>query len=314
MQVIQIISFILFLIGICIKLDITPKNYIMDINEKYKNAKGQYKENLKERINNSKISKKEHYIERLINETKEIMANNGTIQYFNKVIFVSIILCIAGMILSLLLNNIFILPILTILFGLIPFYYVRLQSLLYKRKIKKELETALSNITSTYMKYNTTFLEAVKENIDGIRYPLKATFKRFVLTTEHINSNIKENIEQLKRAINDETYREWIDGIIASEDNYDLKATLPNIINKFSDMRIINQELSTKMYIPLKDYILMVVITVFSIPLFMLFNTDMVVNYMSSMAGKIEITIVLIVIIICTIRVLQELKPSEYRS
>ena len=314
MQVIQIISFILFLIGICIKLDITPKNYIMDINEKYKNAKGQYKENLKERINNSKISKKEHYIERLINETKEIMANNGTIQYFNKVIFVSIILCIAGMILSLLLNNIFILPILTVLFGLIPFYYVRLQSLLYKRKIKKELETALSNITSTYMKYNTTFLEAVKENIDGIRYPLKATFKRFVLTTEHINSNIKENIEQLKKAINDETYREWIDGIIASEDNYDLKATLPNIINKFSDMRIINQELSTKMYIPLKDYILMVVITVFSIPLFMLFNTDMVVNYMSSMAGKIEITIVLIVIIICTIRVLQELKPSEYRS
>ena len=89
---------------------------------------------------------------------------------------------------------------------------------------------------------------------------------------------------------------------------------MPNIINKFSDMRIINQELSTKMYIPLKDYILMVVITVFSIPLFMLFNTDMVVNYMSSMAGKIEITIVLIVIIICTIRVLQELKPSEYRS
>lgn len=314
MQAIQIFSFILLLIGLCIKLDITPKNYISDIKQKYKEAKGQYRENLKERIQNSKVDKKENYIEKLINETKEIMANNGTIQYFNKVIILSIILCIAGMIISLLLNNVYILPILTVLFGLIPFYYVKLQSLVYKRKIRTELESALSNITSTYMKYNTTFLEAVKENIDGIRYPLKATFRRFIITTEHINSNVKENIKQLKKAINDETYKEWVDGIIASEENYDLKATLPNIINKFADMRIVNQELSTRIYIPLKDYVLMVLITIISIPLFMIFNTEMVINYMSSNLGKIEITIVLIVIIICTVRVMQELKPTEYRS
>ena len=73
--------------------------------------------------------------------------------------------------------------------------------------------------------------------------------------------------KQLKKAINDETYKEWVDGIIASEENYDLKATLPNIINKFADMRIVNQELSTRIYIPLKDYVLMVLITIISIPL-----------------------------------------------
>ena len=86
MQTIQIISFILLLIGFCIKFDITPKTYVLDIKQKYKETKGQYKENLKEKIQNSKIDKKENYIERLIDETKNIMANNGTIQYFNRVI------------------------------------------------------------------------------------------------------------------------------------------------------------------------------------------------------------------------------------
>ena len=83
----------------------------------------------------------------------------------------------------------------------------------------------------------------------------KSSFKRFIITTEHISSNTRENLENLKGAVNDDTYKEWIDGVIASEEDYNLKATLPNITNKFSDMRIVNNELSTKMYAPLKEYI-----------------------------------------------------------
>ena len=314
MQIIYTLSFILLVMGLFIKFNITPKTYILDIIKLFNEARGKKKLNLRERIQKAKTIKKQNYFERLIIETKEIMINNGTISSFNKIIIASITFGIIGIILSLLFNNIFILPIITILMSLIPFYYIRIQNMLYISEVKKELETALSNITSSYMKFNTTFLEAVKDNIDNIKYPLKSSFKRYIITTEHISSNTKENLQQLKNAINDDTYKEWIDGIIASEEDYNLKATLPNIVNKFSDMRILNNELTTKMIQPLRDYIYMVMFLIISIPIFYLFNKETVMEYLTKPLGQIELTIILIVIIYTTAKVFKELKPAEYRS
>lgn len=314
MQIVKIISLILIITGFFIKFSITPKNYVLDIIKVINQFKGKHKENLTEKIKKAKTIKKENYFERLINETKEIMINNNNIRAFNKLIIIAIILCFIGMIISLLLDNIFILPILTILFGLIPFYFVKIQNMIYKNEIKKELETALSSITSSYMRYNTTFLEAVKENINNINYPLKSIFQKFVITTEHINSNTKENLQQLKNAINNTTYQEWVDGIIASENDYNLKATLPNITNKFSDMRIINNELQTKMYEPLRNYLILVALTVLTVPILFMFNSEAVMNYLSITLGKIELTIVFIILIVITAKVFNELKPAEYRG
>lgn len=314
MRILYIISLVLFIFGFFIKFNVSPKDYLLDLTEDILALQGKRKESLRERINKAKKIKKVNYIERIINETKEIMINNGTISNFNKLLNISIILCLVGIAVSIFLKNIFIMPTLIVLFGMIPFYYVKIQNLIYIDAVKKELESALSNITSSYMRYNTTFLEAVKENINSIRYPLKNSFKRYVFTSEHINSNNKENLEQLRNAINDNTYIEWVDGIIASEEDYNLKATLPNITNKFADMRIINNELNTKMYAPLKDFIYMIILTIISIPLFYLFNRDAVVDYLNAPFGKIEIAVVLVIILVVSIRVMQELKPAEYRN
>ena len=314
MQIVKVLIFILSITGLYIKFNITPKSWILDIYNNFRILSGKHKDNLRERIKKSKKEKKESYIERLINETKEIMVNNGTIGSFNKLILTSIICCVIGIIISLLLDNIFILPVITVMLGLIPFYSIKIQNMVYKEEVKKELETALSNITSSYMRYNTTFLDAVKENVDNIKNPLKATFQKYIITCEHINSNNKENLEQLKKAVNDDTYREWIDGVIASEEDYNLKATLPNITNKFSDMRIINNELSTKMFEPLKDYVYMVILVIISVPLFFLFNKEAVIDYLNLPLGKIEMTVIFIIIIIVSSKVAKELRPAEYRS
>ena len=314
MQIVKVFVFLFSITGLFIKFNITPKSWILDIYESFKKLAGKHNDSLRERIKKSKIKKKENYFERLISETKEIMANNGTIGSFNRVVLSSIVCCIVGIIISLLLDNIFILPVITIMLGLIPFYYVKVQAMIYREEVKKELETALSNITSSYMRLNTSFLEAVKENVDNIKNPLKATFQKYIITCEHINSNNRENLEQLKRAVNDDTYREWVDGVIASEEDYNLKATLSNITNKFSDMRIINNELSTKMFEPLRDYIYMVILVIISVPLFYLFNRDAVIDYLNLPLGKIEMTIIFVVIIIVSSKVARELRPAEYRS
>lgn len=314
MNIIKIVSFLLITFGLFLYFEITPKDLIEDIKKNINDIVGKKDLTLAEQIKKAKTKKKENYFESLVNETKEILVNNGTIGSFNKIIMASIISCIVGIVISLLINNLFIMPILALLFATFPFYFIKIQNVMYKNEIKGELETALSNITSSYMRYNTTFLDAVRENKDNIRYPLRASFEKFLFVSEHLNSNIKENLEELKKTINDDTFKEWVDGIIVSEEDYNLKATLTNIVNKFTDMRIINNELETKMYSPLRDYIYMVILTIASIPLFFIVNKEAVINYLNSYIGKIEITIVFIIIIITTAKVFKELKPTEYRS
>ena len=67
MKIIQIISFILFILGFSIKFNITPYNFIEDILNIIKDRTNNNKLSLKEKIKKEKTSRKETYIERLIN-------------------------------------------------------------------------------------------------------------------------------------------------------------------------------------------------------------------------------------------------------
>ena len=45
-----------------------------------------------------------------------------------------------------------------------------------------------------------------------------------------------------------------------------------------------------------------------------MFNSEAVMNYLSITLGKIELTIVFIILIVITAKVFNELKPAEYRG
>ena len=80
-------------------------------------------------------------------------------------------------------------PILGIGFSLIPIWYLRSTAASHKKHLNEELETAISIITTSYLR-TEDLIRSVKENLPYINEPVKANFEAFVYEAELINANI----------------------------------------------------------------------------------------------------------------------------
>ena len=80
-----------------------------------------------------------------------------------------------------------------------------------------------------------------------------------------INSNTAEALEGLKKGMDNAVFHEWMDAVIACQYDYNLKNTLPPIVSKLSDMRVVSSELDLLIYEPVKEYIQMLILLLGSI-------------------------------------------------
>lgn len=137
----------------------------------------------------------------------------GQIKQFTIVCCASLVLFAAGIILSVLIDNIFLMPVLSVAFALIPFFYTTSTLSYYEKNTKEELETALSIITTSYVR-SDDIVAAVRENIKYIKPPLRDVFKSFEGEATAISSNIKRALYKLKSMVDNEIFWEWCDTLI----------------------------------------------------------------------------------------------------
>ena len=108
-------------------------------------------------------------------ELKQILKGTGRSDRYEAVKRLSLILFAVGAVLALLINNVYMVPILGIGFSLAPIWYLRSTAASYKKHLNEELETAISIITTSYLR-TEDLIRAVKENLPYINEPVKANF------------------------------------------------------------------------------------------------------------------------------------------
>ena len=123
-------------------------------------------------------NKKKHRLYRTLVKMKTALAVTGKSKQFTIVCCASLVLFAAGIIVSVLIDNIFLMPVLSVAFALIPFFYTTSTLSYYEKNTKEELETALSIITTSYVR-SDDIVAAVRENIKYIKPPLRDVFKSF---------------------------------------------------------------------------------------------------------------------------------------
>ena len=128
---------------------------------------------------------------------KTALAVTGKSKQFTIVCCASLVLFAAGIIVSVLIDNIFLMPVLSVAFALIPFFYTTSTLSYYEKNTKEELETALSIITTSYVR-SDDIVAAVRENIKYIKPPLRDVFKSFEGEATAISSNIKRSLYKLR--------------------------------------------------------------------------------------------------------------------
>jgi len=307
MTFIYLIGFLLISAGIILLLGLTPEMMTDDI-MKFVSPK----QTLRDKILISQGRKKSHKLTKEILHIRDALTATGKGKQFTIACAASVVLLVVGCILAVVLDNPFLIPVVAVAFAILPFAYIKNTISAYDKHIKEEMETALSIITTSYIR-SDDIVGAVNENITYLKPPLKEIFQSFVGETMMISSDIKDALRNLKDKIDNDIYKEWCDTLISCQDDRTLNDTLLSVVGKLTDVRIVNNDLKTMLGEVKKEYWMMVLLVVGNIPLLYALNKDWYNVLMISLPGKIVLAVCGVAIIITAMLMIKYTKPIEYK-
>jgi Flp pilus assembly protein TadB len=269
-------------------------------------------QSLKDDINETTKRKKKSLIRREIDDAKTILKMTGREQKFPAICAMSLLLFISGAAVAIILGNFFLVPVLAVGMMFAPFWYIKLTQNHYKKDVAGELETALSIITTAYLR-NEDIQTAIEENIGYLNPPVLSVFRDFLTRIRLVNPDISAALQDMKMKIENEVFREWCDALIACQYDRGLKSILTPIVAKLSDMRIVNGELDNLVTEPRKEFIIMQILLVGNIPLMWFLNKDWYMSLMHTAVGQVILAVCGAVLFITTAFVIKLTQPIEYR-
>ena len=304
MLTLKILSFMAMIVGAFKLLDFRFSDLFKDYINKPRSIKSQ--------IDEATSRKKKRFVLRQIEEISEIMRLTGREDKIPVIFIACGVSAIVGVVVASLFHNAFMIPVLGVGMLFLPVWYIRLTASHFKKDISEELETALSIISTAYIR-NEDIVTAVEENISYLNPPIKNVFADFLVQLKLIDSDVVKAIENLKTKVDNDVFHEWCDALIQCQSDRSLKSTLTPIVTKLSDIRVVNSELELLLAEPRKEFIIMAMLVVANIPLMYFLNQDWYAVLMHSTIGKLVLAVDFAAIFICAAFVVKLTRPIEFR-
>lgn len=308
MTFVYLICFLLLTVGAVLLLKLTPERITGDL-MRFVSPK----QTLRDKVLTRKGKKKSRKITVELRRIKDALEQTGKGNQFAVACAASLLLMIVGCVIAIMIDNPFLVPVFAIAFAMIPFFYAKRTVAYYDNHVKEELETALSIITTSYVRTDD-IVSAVKENIQYLKPPVKDIFAGFVAENMMISSDVKQSIRHLKEKVNNSIFAEWCETLIACQDDRTLKDTLMPIVTKLTDVRIVNNEIKGMLSSARVEYYMMTGMVVGNIPLLYFLNKDWFNALMFTTLGKLVLAICGLVIIVTAVLMLRFTKQIEYRK
>ena len=307
MTILYITGFVLFVIAVIALLGITPEQVNNDVSLFFDKQ-----ETLKDKALTARGKKKKSKILSEIERMRRALQETGKEKQFSLACTAAMLLMIAGFIVAIAIDNMFLIPVLAVAFALIPFAYLAKTISIYETQVREEIETALSIITTSYVR-SDNLISAVKENIMYLKPPVKGIFESFLIEATVISPDIRMSIHNLKDKVKNSIFEEWCDTLISCQNDRTLKDTLMPVVSKLTDVRLVNNSLKTMLAETRREYWMMVAMVLANIPLLYCINKDWYDALMYTTIGKAVIAVCGVVIIITAIRMNKITKPVEYK-
>lgn len=308
MTFVYLICFLLLAVGAVLLLKLTPERITGDL-MRFVSPK----QTLRDKVLTRKGKKKSRKITVELRRIKDALEQTGKGNQFAVACAASLLLMIVGCVIAIMIDNPFLVPVFAIAFAMIPFIYAKRTVAYYDNHVKEELETALSIITTSYVRTDD-IVSAVKENIQYLKPPVKDIFAGFVAENMMISSDVKQSIRHLKEKVNNSIFAELCETLIACQDDRTLKDTLMPIVTKLTDVRIVNNEIKGMLSSARVEYYMMTGMVVGNIPLLYFLNKDWFNALMFTTLGKLVLAICGLVIIVTAVLMLRFTKQIEYRK
>ena len=267
---------------------------------------------IRDDINVTTQRKKPGFFRREISEAQTVLQATGKEERFPVLCAASLLLFAVGAGIAIVLNNFLLVPVLAMGMMFLPFWYIKLTAGHYKKDIAAELETALSIITTAYLR-SEDLQTAVEENINYLNPPVHGVFRSFLTRIKHIDPDMDAALTDLKAAIDNEVWREWCDAVMACQADRSLTSILTPIVSKLSDMRVVNAELENLVFGPRKEFITMAILVLINIPLVRFINKDWYHTLVATIPGQMVIAVCLAAVFVSFAFVVKLTQPIEYR-
>lgn len=308
MQVLQLIACIGMIAGFFILLHLSPLEFTEGIFRRLTSRPKSIRDEVKE---TTKRKKKPLFL-REIAEAQNILRMTGREAKFPSICALSLLLFAIGAAAAITLGNYFLIPVLAVGMMFLPFWFIRLTASNFKKNISAELETALSIITTAYLR-TEDIQTAVEENLEYLNPPVRSVFADFLTQIKLVNPDVSVALQEMGGKIDNAVFREWVSALLSCQHDRELKTILTPIVSKLSDMRITNGELETMVFGPRKEFITMVVLVLCNIPLLYFLNRDWYHTLMHTALGQIILAICAAAIFISSFFVVKLTQPIEYR-
>ena len=244
-------------------------------------------------------------------ELEQMLVSTGRAGKFEAIKRMSLILAAVGVVLALLMDNPFLVPVLAVGLALLPMWYIRSTAGVYKKHLNEELETAISTITTSYLR-SDNILQAVAENLTYMQQPIKSHFQEFLTENEMLNANMVSTINTLKMKIPNRIFHEWAQALIQCQSDRTMKQTLPTIVQKFSDVRVVQADLEAMLAGPRREAITMMFLVICNVPLLYFLNKDWFHTLIFTTPGKFALALCGSIIIYALAKIMKLSKPIEY--
>ena len=302
-----LLCFILLVAGTFLILELTPETVTDDIMHMVVPE-----QTLRDKVLIAQKKKKSRKITKALLHMREALTATGKSNQFTVTCAASLMLMIAGCIAAVMINNFFMIPVFALAFASLPFLFARNTIAAYDKHIREEMETALSVVTTSYIRTDD-IVTSVKENLTNLKPPIRDIFAGFVGDAMMVSSDTKAALRNLRDRIDNDIFAEWCDTLIACQDDRTLNDTLLPIVSKLTDVRIVNNELKPMLDAVRNEYRTMVLLVVGNIPLIYALNKDWFTSLMFTAPCKIVLAVCGMTILITAMFMMKFTKPIEYR-
>ena len=306
MMLLYLADCLLFAVGIVLAFGLTPARVESDLERLVARPRS-----LGERIRAAKGKRRVGRLGATLRQTRDALTATGKGGAFAVACALSLVLFFVGGVIALVIGNAFIAPVLAVGFALIPFGFALRTVSLYRQKLREELETALSVMTTSYLRTDD-LTAAVRENLPHLKPPVRAVFAAFVTETSCVSASVTGAIRNLAEKIDNSVFREWCQTLIACQNDRTLKDTLMPTVEKLGDIRRVQGEVKGILFAARMEYLMMTCMVVGNLPLLYLLNKDWYAALMHTVPGKITLAVCGAAILITGLRMLKITKPMEY--
>ena len=269
-------------------------------------------ENIRKRTIKRQKNKKDGFFVGLLKDTQLILSTMGQSSKFTAICVLSVLMSIAGVTLSVMLKNPYLIPAFATGFLSLPFIFTRTYSYSYQKRLREELELSLSQITISYLR-TEDILKSIEENLKYINSPVREVFEEFLYQIRYINPNVRQGIDDMENKIDNNIFQEWCEALKQCNQNRTLKYMLTPIVNKFSTLREISSSIQEALNGYRLEFFIIVGIVYANYPLIYFMEKSWYAVLTNTQLGLATTGFIAFVTVICTIILSFILKPLDYK-